>query len=110
MTDIAPSQADSANTLSVPIRFGWGIGSLSISLMFNATSLLILRYLVDFVGLGAALAGLLIGIAKIYDAVTDPLMGTISDRTRHRTGRRRPYLLAGALISALSFLLFLHQA
>ena len=110
MTDITSRQADSTNALSVPIRFGWGIGSLSISLMFNATSLLMLRYLVDFVGLGAALAGLLIGIAKIYDAVTDPLMGTISDRTRHRTGRRRPYLLAGAIISALSFVLIFHLA
>ena len=91
MNNAAPDGA-----LTVPVRFGWGIGSLSMSLMFNATSLLMLRYLVDFVGLGAALAGLLIGIAKIYDAITDPIMGRISDRTRHRTGRRRPYLLAGA--------------
>ena len=110
MTDTTPNHNVSSDALSVPIRFGWGIGSLSMSLMFNATSLLMLRYLVDFVGLGAALAGLLIGVAKIYDAVTDPLMGTISDRTRSRTGRRRPYILSGALVSALSFVLIFHLA
>ena len=73
--------------------------------MFNATSLLILRYLVDHVGIGAALAGLLIGGAKIYDGITDPLMGTISDRTKSPRGRRRPYLIFGAILSAVSFAL-----
>jgi GPH family glycoside/pentoside/hexuronide:cation symporter len=96
--------------LSIPIRFGWGMGSLGISLMFNATSLLMLRYLVDYAGIGAALAGLLIGGAKIYDAVTDPLMGTISDRTRSRVGRRRPYLVAGAFVSAISFVMIFNLA
>ncbi len=108
MTD---SQAGTtAGQLSIPIRFGWGMGSLGMSLMFNATSLLMLRYLVDYAGIGAALAGLLIGGAKIYDAVTDPLMGTISDRTRSRAGRRRPYLVAGALVSAVSFVLIFNLA
>ena len=96
--------------LSVPIRFGWGMGSLGMSLMFNATSLLMLRYLVDYAGIGAAMAGLLIGGAKIYDAVTDPLMGTLSDRTRSRSGRRRPYLVAGALVSAASFVMIFNLA
>ena len=104
-TDTAPPAQ-----LSVPIRFGWGMGSLGMSLMFNATSLLMLRYLVDYAGIGAAMAGLLIGGAKIYDAVTDPLMGTISDRTRSRAGRRRPYLVAGALVSAASFVMIFNLA
>ena len=89
--------------LSTTTRLGWGIGSLGMSLLFNATSLLLLRYLVDHVGIAAALAGLLIGGAKIYDAITDPLMGTISDRTKSAAGRRRPYLLLGSFISGLSF-------
>ena len=97
-------------SLSIPVRFGWGIGSLSMSLMFNATGLLMLRYLVDYAGIGAALAGLLIGGAKIYDAVTDPLMGTISDRTRSKAGRRRPYLVVGALVSAISFVMIFNLA
>lgn len=103
-------QSVNEQSLSVPTRFGWGLGSMSVSLMFNATSLLMLYYLVNVAGLGAALAGLVIGVAKIYDAITDPLMGTISDRTHSRIGRRRPYLLTGALVSALSFVLIFHLA
>ena len=43
MTAASASHTDTAGPLSVPIRFGWGIRSLSMSLMFNATSLLMLR-------------------------------------------------------------------
>ena len=59
------------------------MGSLGMSLMFNATSLLMLRYLVDYAGIGAALAGLLIGGAKIYDAVGDRLIVEKYPRRRH---------------------------
>ena len=92
------------------IMFGWGLGTLCMSLMFQAVSLLILRYLVDYVGLAAGVAGLLIGLGKVYDAVTDPLMGAISDRTHSRFGRRRPYLLLGSIVSAASFVLIFNLA
>jgi MFS family permease len=52
-----------------------------------------------------ARAGLLIGLSKFYDALVDPLVGAASDRTRGRWGRRRPYLLWGGLLSAVSFAL-----
>ncbi len=82
---------------------GWGVGSLGMSLMFSATGVLMLRFLIDYVGIAAAVAGLLISLAKIYDAVTDPLIGVLSDRTHSRWGRRRPYLLWGGLLSAITF-------
>jgi GPH family glycoside/pentoside/hexuronide:cation symporter len=82
---------------------GWGVGSLGSSLMFSATGVLLLRFLVDYVGIAAAVAGLLISLAKIYDAIADPFIGVVSDRTRSRWGRRRPYLLWGGLLSAISF-------
>jgi len=50
------------------------------------------------VGLAAGIAGVAFGIGKVWDAVTDPLMGFISDRTRSRWGRRRPYLLFGSFV------------
>ena len=92
-------------TLGVPVRFGWGIGSLGMSLMFNAISLLLLRYLVDTVGVAAALAGFLIGAAKIYDAVTDPLVGSISDSFHSCWGRRHPFMYTSALPMAVCFYL-----
>ena len=88
--------------LSVSLAIGWGLGSLAIGILFNTTGMLLLRYLTDYVGLAAGLAGLLIAVSKIYDALTDPLMGWISDNTRSRLGRRRPWLLAGTLLCGLA--------
>lgn len=108
----AASQSGATPAIRLPLYMfvGWGMGTVGMSLMFQGVSLLILRYLVDFVGVAAGLAGLLIGLAKVYDAVTDPLMGTISDRTRSSWGRRRPYLLLGGLVSAASFVLLFNLA
>ena len=96
--------------LPFKIRFGWGIGTLTVSLMFQATGLLLLLYLTDFVKLDATTAGLLIGLSKIYDAVTDPIMGRISDRTKSPWGKRRPYVFLGTFMCAGSFILLFNLA
>ncbi len=57
-----------------------------------------------FLGLNPALFGLAMTIPRIWDAFTDPLMGRISDRTKSRYGRRRPYVFLGSIAVALSFL------
>jgi GPH family glycoside/pentoside/hexuronide:cation symporter len=91
--------------ISLGLRIGWGIGSLGSATLLNAVSLLILFYLVTILGMEPALAGLLVFVGKLYDMVTDPLMGIVSDRTRSRFGRRRPWLLVGGVISALSMVM-----
>jgi GPH family glycoside/pentoside/hexuronide:cation symporter len=97
--------ACSINSMPFRLRMGWGLGSLSMSAMFNAVSLLLLTFLIEFVGVPAVTAGALILVSKIYDAVTDPLMGVLSDRTKSRWGRRRPYLMLGGLLAGLSFVM-----
>jgi GPH family glycoside/pentoside/hexuronide:cation symporter len=57
------------------------------------------------VGLEPGVAGTLVFVSKLFDAATDPVMGVLSDRARFRSGRRRPFLVAGAFVSALSFAL-----
>jgi GPH family glycoside/pentoside/hexuronide:cation symporter len=55
-------------------------------------------------GMSPAMVGLLASLPRLTDALTDPLMGYISDRTRSRWGRRRPYIFAGAILSGLLFI------
>lgn len=56
-------------------------------------------------GMNPALVGLLGALPRLTDALTDPLMGYISDHSRTRWGRRRPYIFAGAIIAGISFAL-----
>jgi Na+/melibiose symporter-like transporter len=100
-----PVPAPGEVALTTRLLVGWGLGSFTTSVLVNSTGLLHLRFMTDSLGIAAALAGTLAAVAKIYDAVTDPLMGGISDHTRSRWGPRRPYLLAGAVLCALSMLL-----
>jgi GPH family glycoside/pentoside/hexuronide:cation symporter len=75
-------------------------------MMFSVMGFWCLHYLTDIVGLSAALAGFALMIGKVWDAVTDPAMGYISDRTRTPFGRRRPYIAAGAIPMGLAFWFF----
>lgn len=88
--------------LSLGVKMGFGAGDLGGNLFFTAMGFWSLFYLTDIAGLPAAAAGFAILIGKIWDAVTDPLMGFISDRTRSRFGRRRPYFLFGSVPLFLS--------
>lgn len=83
----------------------YGLGDIYGGGAFMIVGLLFLFYLTEVVGLSPALAGLVFGIGKVWDAISDPLMGYLSDRTRSRFGRRRVYLLAGILPITLSFIL-----
>ncbi len=96
-------KATGNNSIGWGLAAGWGVGTLGISVMFNTTNFLLLRFMTDFLGIAAASAGLILLLSKLYDAVTDPLMGAVSDRTRSPWGRRRPWLLLGGVICAVAF-------
>jgi len=83
--------------LSLGTKAGFGICDMGGNLFFTAMGFWSLNYLTDTVALPAAAAGLAVMIGKLWDAVTDPMMGYISDRTCTRMGRRRPWLLAGSI-------------
>ena len=83
----------------------YGAGDSGFSLTSTALALLYLDFLVNVVGLDPRLAGVSIGLGRIWDAINDLVVGTLSDRTRSRWGRRRPYLLFGALPFGVTFIL-----
>jgi len=89
---------DENQKLPVKVKLGFGIGDVGGNLYFTVVAFWLLNYFTDTVGLAAGIAGIAFGIGKVWDAVTDPLMGYISDRTRSRWGRRRPYLLFGSFV------------
>ncbi|MDR3337201.1 MAG: MFS transporter, partial [Treponema sp.] len=77
-------------------RLGYGCGDIFGGGGFLICNLLIFNFLVIVEGLSVVQASTIIFICKLWDGVTDPVMGFISDRTRTRFGRRRIYFLAGA--------------
>ena len=80
----------------------WGVGTLGPVTVLTATNALLLRYLTDFYGLAAALAASLIAFSKLYDVFADVAMGVVSDMTVSRWGRRRPFLILGVVLLAIS--------
>jgi GPH family glycoside/pentoside/hexuronide:cation symporter len=91
--------------LRVSTKLGYGAGEFSSSVFFTVTTVILLIFLTDNVGLSATLAGTALLVGKLWDAVIDPVIGYLSDRTRTRMGRRRPWLLFAALPFAVTFAL-----
>jgi glycoside/pentoside/hexuronide:cation symporter, GPH family len=88
--------------LPTGLKAGWGFGSVGTLTVLNVNALLLLFFMSSILGLPPALAGTLLFGAKLFDAVAAPVVGSLSDRTRGRLGRRRPYLLAGAVACAVA--------
>jgi GPH family glycoside/pentoside/hexuronide:cation symporter len=83
--------------LSIKERVGYGLGDAGFNFYWAIIGSYLVFFYTDIFGLGAAAAATMIAITKIIDAITDPLMGAIADRTQTRWGKFRPYLLWGAL-------------
>lgn len=78
---------------------------MATTTMLNGVSVVLLFFLVTYVKIEPVLAGALLFGSKMLDVVTDPPMGVISDRTRSRFGRRRPWLLGASFFCGISFAL-----
>ncbi|MDP3177484.1 MAG: MFS transporter [Spirochaetaceae bacterium] len=98
-----------AKTIERPVRLrnvlGYGIGDIYGGGAFLIVGMFFMFFLTEVVGMSPALAGLMFGVGKIWDGVSDPLMGYISDRTKAKAGRRRVYFLAGIVPIAVTFAL-----
>ena len=91
--------------LSVSTYVGYGAGQIGGQILRDTPALILPIYMTTVLGLEAALAGLVIMIAKVWVVIADPIAGVVSDKADTRWGRRRPFILAGGLIAAASFML-----
>lgn len=85
------------SSISIREKIGYGLGDTASNIVFQVVINFLLVFYTDVFGISAAAAGTLLLVVRIFDGITDPLVGGMADRTRTRWGRYRPYLLLMAL-------------
>lgn len=100
-----PPAAGLHEKLPLRMKLAFGAGDIGPAIATIIISFFQLFFLTTVAGLRADLAGTILLVAKIWDAINDPIIGWLSDRTRSRFGRRRPWLLFGAVPFGIIFLL-----
>ncbi|MFM7442223.1 MAG: MFS transporter, partial [Snowella sp.] len=91
---MADSQSEK---LKFSTKLAYGAGDLGPAITANILVFYLLFFLTNVAGLPAAMAGSILTIGKIADAINDPIIGMLSDRTKSRWGRRIPWMLGGAI-------------
>ncbi|RKX40275.1 MAG: hypothetical protein DRP64_12870, partial [Verrucomicrobia bacterium] len=81
----------------------WSAGAMGDNVMANSHGYLAMQIYNVALGVNPVFLGLAMGIPRLIDAFTDPIMGNISDNMHSRFGRRRPFIFIGAILSALMF-------
>ena len=87
------------------IRRGYALGGVATGAFGTVPGLMLLPYLTERLGVAAAVAGVVVFLPKAWDVVLNPIAGRVSDRYRHPSGPRRPFLLRAGLALALAFAL-----
>lgn len=99
------SPSSNRSPLSLRQKLVYGLGDWGTSAATTVRTVFWFFFLTSVVGMDAGLAGSVFLIGRIWDAVNDPLIGMLSDRVRTRWGRRRPFLLFGAIPFGIAFVL-----
>lgn len=96
--------SNSRNKVPLLQKSAFGAGHLVLNLLPGALGVFSFFLLTAF-GMDPLLAGILGGVPRLYDAITDPIMGFVSDNTKSKWGRRRPYIFIGAILSGVFYIL-----
>ena len=98
-----PRDTPDSQKLSFSTKLAYGAGDLGPAITANLGVFFALFFFTNVAGLSAGLAGSILMIGKIWDAVNDPMVGVLSDRTKSRWGRRLPWMLYGAIPFGIFF-------
>ena len=102
-----PAMVDSTERLSVREKLGYGLGDTAANFIFQTLMIFQMAFYTDTFGISAAAAGTLFLIVRGWDAIFDPIMGIIADRTNTRWGKFRPWVLWTAVpFGIMGFLAF----
>ena len=85
-------------TLTIAQKAGWGLADLGVVVFVIVKQLLVLSFLTNYLSVPVGIAGLLTTSILIFDIITDPIVGYLSDRTNSRWGRRAPWMAFGAVL------------
>ena len=89
--------------MSLWTKLAYGAGDMGAGMTSNLIAFSFLIFLTEVAGIRPAAAGTVLLISKVWDAVNDPLVGVLSDRTQTRWGRRYPWILLSALPFGFTF-------
>ncbi len=92
-------------TLSISTKFAYGIGQVAEGIKSRGFDIIVFFYFTQVLGLQGSLAGAAVAVALIFDAITDPVVGHLSDNWKSRLGRRHPFMYVSALPLAIAWLM-----
>jgi Na+/melibiose symporter-like transporter len=88
---------DASQKLSIREKVGYSLGDSAANFIFQTVMMFLMFFYTDVLGISAAIAGWIFLATRLFDAVNDPMMGAIADRTNSRWGKFRPWVLITAV-------------
>lgn len=105
MTNPSAASTGESEKLSLSTKLAYGAGDAGSGITVTILTFSLMVFFTNVAGLDPRLAGNILAIGKVWDAINDPVVGVLSDRTRSRWGRRRPWMIFGAIPFGIFFFL-----